>query len=63
MNLKVGSSSARIILLVTSVLLAISLRAPALAQGGRAGLVASGQTPDLMLLYTGDVIGYVDPCG
>lgn len=26
-------------------------------------LVASGPTPALTLLYTGDVIGYVDPCG
>jgi len=26
-------------------------------------LVASGDVPDLFLLYTGDVIGYLDPCG
>jgi hypothetical protein len=26
-------------------------------------LVASGPAPDLILLYTGDVIGYVEPCG
>jgi hypothetical protein len=26
-------------------------------------LVASGPAPDLILLYTGDVIGFLDPCG
>ncbi len=29
----------------------------------RRSLIASGETPDLFLLYTGDVIGYLDPCG
>jgi hypothetical protein len=29
----------------------------------RSALVASGDVPDLFLLYTGDVIGYLDPCG
>jgi len=37
------------------------------ARGGAAGmgraLIASGDLPDLFLLYTGDVIGYLDPCG
>jgi len=26
-------------------------------------LVAPGPAPDVTFLYTGDVIGYVDPCG
>ena len=26
-------------------------------------LVVSGPAPDLVLLYTGSVIGYVEPCG
>jgi hypothetical protein len=26
-------------------------------------VVVPGTTPDLLFLYTGDVIGYVDPCG
>jgi hypothetical protein len=29
----------------------------------RRALVASGDVPDLFLLFTGDVIGYIDPCG
>ena len=29
----------------------------------RTSLIATGDTPDLFLLYTGDVIGYLDPCG
>ena len=29
----------------------------------RRSLIAAGETPDLFLIYTGDVIGYLDPCG
>ncbi len=29
----------------------------------RRSLIAAGESPDLFLLYTGDVIGYLDPCG
>jgi len=40
--------------------------APAPAEGNdpaRRALIAAGDPPDLFLLYTGDVIGYVDSCG
>jgi len=36
------------------------------SEGPRAtdsALVPAGPPPDLFLVYTGDVIGYVDPCG
>ena len=33
------------------------------AQTSRAGLIPSGDSPALDLVYTGDVIGYLDPCG
>jgi hypothetical protein len=26
-------------------------------------LIEGGPTPDVILMYTGDVIGYLDPCG
>lgn len=26
-------------------------------------LIAPGDAPDLSLLYTGDVVGYIEPCG
>ncbi len=26
-------------------------------------LVAAGNAPDVIFLYTGDVIGYIEPCG
>jgi hypothetical protein len=26
-------------------------------------LVAAGGAPDVIFLYTGDVIGYIEPCG
>jgi len=50
-------------------LIAVAAGAPAAAQEGvstsppAGALVAPGDAPDLTLLYTGDVIGYVDPCG
>lgn len=26
-------------------------------------LISPGKAPDLILMYTGDVLGFVDPCG
>ena len=51
--------------LVSMVLLVVGLGVPL---GGRAAaegldLVADGVRPEMFLVYTGDVIGYVDPCG
>ena len=28
-----------------------------------AGRVAPGRAPDLTILFTGDVVGYIEPCG
>ena len=33
------------------------------APGEEGPLVAEGQPPDLALIYTGGVVGYVEPCG
>jgi hypothetical protein len=44
-----------------AVLLALSI--PAIAQDSSSGLVAKGDPPAMFLLYTGDVIGYIEPCG
>ena len=33
------------------------------AETKQKGLIAGGAPPDLILMYTGDVIGYIDPCG
>ena len=43
------------------VLLAVTV--PAIAQDRSSGLVAKGDPPAMFLLYTGDVIGYIEPCG
>ena len=32
-------------------------------QVDRRALIDDGESPDLFLLQTGDVIGYLDPCG
>jgi hypothetical protein len=29
----------------------------------RGAMIAPGKAADLVLLYTGDAIGYIDPCG
>ena len=42
-----------------AVLLGLSLVPAISAQG----LVEDGPAPGLFLIYTGDVIGYIDPCG
>jgi len=33
------------------------------AADSRRSLIDAGESPDLFVLYTGDVIGYLDPCG
>ena len=43
--------------------LVVALAAPVAAQRPAGALVTSGSAPELFLLYTGDVIGYLDPCG
>lgn len=53
----------RFLLLAAAVTLGVgAAMAPVAAQSPR-GLVQDGETPDLFVLSTGDVIGYVDPCG
>jgi hypothetical protein len=43
---------------------AILLASPGLVLANPDALVPSGgPAPDLFLIYTGDVIGYVEPCG
>ena len=44
-------------------LLALGLAPGLAAQEATGALIASGDSPDLFLLYTGDVIGYIEPCG
>jgi len=36
---------------------------PASTAESRRALIDAGESPGLFLLYTGDVIGYLDPCG
>ncbi len=52
----------RTVATLLAIALTAAVAAPSMAQTRRA-LIASGDNPYLMLLYTGDVIGYVDPCG
>jgi hypothetical protein len=36
---------------------------PVTAQTTRDALIDGGPAPDLVMFYTGDVIGYLGPCG
>ena len=47
---------------VAAVLLGLATTG-ALAQTNAGGLVKGGESPDLHLIFTGDVIGYIEPCG
>ena len=49
--------------LLLAIGLGMAVPATGVAQEGRGGLVPDGDSPGLFLLYTGDVIGYIDPCG
>ena len=41
----------------------VAMASPVASQQPPGALVVSGPAPNLFLLYTGDVIGYLDPCG
>ena len=59
----VRSSKGWLFPLAAMALILVFLHPPAPAQTKRQGLIAGGETPDLILMFTGDVIGYIDPCG
>ncbi len=46
---------------VTTIAALILVGAVTLAQS--VGLVPTGNPPDIALVFTGDVIGYIEPCG
>jgi len=47
-------------LMLAGMALAESAPAPAPAQGA---LIAPGRSPELEILFTGDVVGFLEPCG
>jgi len=49
--------------LVATAWLVAAGHVPISAQQSAGALVADGDPADLFLLYTGDVIGYIEPCG
>ena len=53
----------RVLVMLLLLVGVISIATPAAAGDVAANLVSGGSTPDLILVYTGDVIGYIDPCG
>jgi hypothetical protein len=55
----------RVLLALLALGVAAGILAPAtIAQEkGTPQLVHGGTKPDVVLMYTGDVIGYIEPCG
>jgi hypothetical protein len=45
------------------VVLLLTASPAGLCSGSAGGLIQRDSAPDLFLLYTGDVIGYLGPCG
>jgi hypothetical protein len=61
-DLRMRLAPPRIVMVAAWMVLAV--QGVALAQASqRQPLILPGDEPDLLLFYTGDVIGYVDPCG
>ena len=48
---------------VTAGLVLLLLATTTVAAQQDGGLIKPGDAPELEVLYTGDVIGYLDPCG
>ncbi len=42
---------------------AVAFPVSAQPAGSRRDLIADGDRPGLFMVYTGDVIGYIEPCG
>ena len=63
MRIRVAVAAAS--LMLAGLALAESAPAPAPAPPGAAqgGLVAPGRSPELEILFTGDVVGFLEPCG
>ena len=55
-----GRGARRTLFALAGLLLLLALGGVA---RGQRGLIQRTDAPDLFLLYTGDVIGYVGPCG
>jgi hypothetical protein len=47
----------------TALILTLLASAAPAVRGDAGVLVEGGASPGLLLMYTGDVIGYIDPCG
>ena len=57
----------RAVIAAMSLMLALAAAAqaptPPAPTAPQAGLIAPGRSPDLEILFTGDVIGFLEPCG
>jgi hypothetical protein len=62
MRIRVALAAAS--LMLAGWALAESAPAPAPAPvAGQGGLITPGRSPELEVLFTGDVVGFLEPCG
>jgi len=62
--MRIGLDSGRRAIAAAGIVLVASALGGSLpAQEAPSALVMGGDAPDLFLLYSGDVIGYLEPCG
>ena len=53
----------RLVFTALAAAAACLLPSAGLAQAENSGLILDTEPPGLFLLYSGDVIGYIEPCG
>ena len=62
MQLRVLAAAATL-MLAGSALAQAPAPAPAAVAASPQGLVVPGRSPELEILFTGDVVGFLEPCG
>ena len=60
---KISKRVGRLVRGLAAIAVGAGFLVPAFAQAPQVALVQDGPKPDLVVLHTGDVIGYLKPCG
>jgi len=63
MRMRVAVVAASLMLAGLALAESAPVPAPAAPAAGQAGLLAPGRSPELEILFTGDVVGFLEPCG
>ena len=63
MRIRVAVVAASLMLAGLALAESAPVPTPAAPAAGQAGLLAPGRSPELEILFTGDVVGFLEPCG